>query len=225
MGVTAGGNGSTATAVQPGKNTNCCDNGCVVAATTQRDDCNGVTTVRDRNSIGGRGRREQGGQQGQSLQLVVTVVVPNLQALNDSPHRPISQSAMQAQPTLDAFLGVKRPAPGKENVPQPVTRPIIVHSDSDDGPMVHVAESEHRPKRSRCAMLDDEAEESELSDDFVVSDHESEGYESALDELRDTVAGLRNRRAFGNVTNSCLQCLRYRSAIASFLAQLAAALR
>jgi len=156
---------------------------------------------------------------------VVTVVVPNLKALNDCPHRPISQSAMPAQPTLDAFLGVKRPAPGKENEPQPVTRPIIVHSDSDDGPMVHVEESEHRPKRSRSAMLDDEAEESELSDDFVVSDHESEGYESALDELRDTVAGLRNRRAFGNVTNSCMQCLRYRSAIASFLAQLAAALR
>ena len=170
---------------------------------------------------------QQQRQQGQTLQLVVTVVVTNLQALNDSPHRPISQSAMQAQPTLDAFLGVKRPAPGKENVPQPVTKPIIVDSDSDDGPMVHDAVSEPRPKckRSRCAMLDDEAEESELSDDFVCSDHESEGYESALDELRDTVAGLRNRRAFGNVTNSCPQCLRYRTAIASFLAQLAAALR
>ena len=145
----------------------------------------------------------------------VSVVVHHLKSMTTTLHITYRQMAMllterkgtMQQCTLNSFLGVVRPRPGKENA-------INISSD-DEAPMVG------RPAQ-RSRYLQDEAEESECSDDsFVVSDHISDGSgDSVRLALQSAVASLRNRRQFRDTTNACPECWRLSKVIKDFLEQL-----
>ena len=145
----------------------------------------------------------------------VSVVVHHLKSMTTTLHITYRQMVMllterkgtMQQCTLNSFLGVVRPRPGKENT-------INISSD-DDAPMVG------RPAQ-RSRYLQDEAEESECSDDsFVVSDHISDGSgDSVRLALQSAVASLRSRRQFRDTTNACPECWRLSKVIKDFLEQL-----